>query len=68
MKATLRFDGGHRRGIDAAAHGFTLKDAEGNLLAKEARAIAYTTHNVAEYRAMIAGLLRAAEIAVESAR
>ena len=64
MKATLRFDGGHRRGIDKAAYGFTLKDAEGNLLAHEAQAIGYTTHNVAEYRGMIAGLLRAAEIGV----
>jgi ribonuclease H / adenosylcobalamin/alpha-ribazole phosphatase len=64
VKATLRFDGGHRRGIDAAAYGFTLKDAEGNLLVLEARATGYTTHNVAEYRGMIAGLLRAAEIGV----
>jgi ribonuclease HI len=64
VKATLRFDGGHRRSIDKAAYGFTLKDAEGNLLAHEAQAIGYTTHNVAEYRGMIAGLLRAAEIGV----
>jgi ribonuclease H / adenosylcobalamin/alpha-ribazole phosphatase len=64
VKATLRFDGGHRRGIDKAAYGFTLKDAEGKLLVLEARAIGYTTHNVAEYRGMIAGLLRAAEIGV----
>lgn len=64
VKATLRFDGGHRRGIDKAAYGFTLKDAEGNLLVLEARAFDYTTHNVAEYRGMIAGLLRAAEIGV----
>ena len=64
VKATLRFDSGHRRGIDAAAYGFTLKDAEGNLLADEAQVIGYTTHNVAEYRGMIAGLARAAEIGV----
>jgi ribonuclease H / adenosylcobalamin/alpha-ribazole phosphatase len=64
VNATLRFDGGHRRAIDKAAYGFTLKDAEGSLLAHEARAIGYTTHNVAEYRGMIAGLLRAAEIGV----
>lgn len=64
VKATLRFDGGHRRGIDKAAYGFTLKDAGGNLLVLEARAFDYTTHNVAEYRGMIAGLLRAAEIGV----
>ena len=64
VKATLRFDGGHRRGIGKAAYGFTLKDGEGNLLVLEARAFSYTTHNVAEYRGMIAGLLRAAEIGV----
>ena len=64
VKATLRFDGGHRRGIDAAAYGFTLKDAEGNLVAEEAQVIGHTTHNVAEYRGMIAGLSRAAEIGV----
>lgn len=64
VKATLRFDGGHRRGIGKAAYGFTLKDAEGNLLVLEGRAFGYTTHNVAEYRGMIAGLLRAAEIGV----
>jgi ribonuclease HI len=64
VKATLRFDGGRRRSVHTAAYGFTLKDAEGNLLAHEAQAIGDTTHNVAEYRGMIAGLLRAAEIGV----
>jgi ribonuclease HI len=64
VKATLRFDGGRRRSIDMAAYGFTLKDAEGNLLADEGQAIGDTTHNVAEYRGMIAGLLHAAEIGV----
>jgi hypothetical protein len=57
VKATLRFDGGHRRGIDAAAYAFTLMDTKGNPLAREARATGYTTHNVAEYRGMIAGLM-----------
>jgi ribonuclease HI len=33
-------------------------------LAHEAQAFGYTTHNVAEYRGMLAGLLRAAEIGV----
>jgi ribonuclease HI len=64
VNATLRFDGGHRRGIGKAAYAFTLKDDEGNLLVLEAQAFGYTTHNVAEYRGMIAGLLRAAEIGV----
>lgn len=64
VKATLRFDGGHRRGIAKAAYGFTLKDAGGDLLAHGAKAFDYTTQNVAEYRGMIAGLVRAAEIGV----
>src|SRR5262245_24804230 len=68
MRATLRFDGGHRRGIGRAAYGFTLKDAADNLLALEAQAFAYTTHNVAEYRGMIAGLRRAAELGVTNLR
>ena len=64
MRATLRFDGGHRRGINKAAYGFTLKDAEDNLVALEAQAFDYTTHNVAEYRGMIAGLRHAVELGI----
>lgn len=64
VKATLRFDGGRRRSIATAAYGFTLRDAEGNLLAHGAQAIGDKTHNVAEYQGMIAGLLRAAELGV----
>ena len=64
VKATLRFDGGHRRGIDAAAYGFVLTDADDKPLADEAQVFGYTTHNVAEYRGMIAGLSCAAKIGV----
>ena len=63
VKATLRFDGGHRR-VDAAAYGSILTDADDGPLADEAQGIGYTTHNVAEYRGMIAGLSRAAKIGV----
>ena len=64
MKATLRFDGGRRRSIQTAAYGFILTGAKGNHLARGAQVIGDTTHNVAEYRGLIAGLLRAAEIGV----
>lgn len=64
MRATLRFDGGRRPSIDTAAYGFTLKDAEGKLLTRSAQAIGNETHNVAEYRGLIAGLLCAAELGI----
>jgi ribonuclease HI len=47
-----------------AAYGFTLKDAGGNLLTRSALAIGNETHNVAEYRGLIAGLSRAAELGI----
>ena len=68
VRVTLRFDGGHRRGIAKAAYGFTLKDTDGNLIALEARAFSYTTHNVAEYQGLIAGLRRAVELGVTDLR
>jgi len=62
VRATLRFDGGRRPSINKAAYSFTLKDAEDNLLARSAQAIGNETHNVAEYRGLIAGLSCAAEL------
>jgi len=64
VRATLRFDGGRRPSINTAAYGFTLKDAEDNLLTRSAQAIGNETHNVAEYRGLIAGLSRAAELGI----
>jgi ribonuclease HI len=64
VKATLRFDGGRRPTINTAAYGFTLTDAGGNLLTRSAQAIGNETHNVAEYRGLIAGLSRAAELGI----
>ena len=64
VTATLRFDGGRRPSINTAAYGFTLKDAGGNLLTRSAQAIGNETHNVAEYRGLIAGLSSAAEFGI----
>lgn len=65
VTATLRFDGGRRPSINTAAYGFTLRDAGGNLLSRSALAIGNETHNVAEYRGLIAGLSRAAELGID---
>lgn len=62
--ATLRFDGGRRPSVNMAAYGFTLKDAEDNLLMRSGQAIGNETHNVAEYRGLIAGLSCAAELGI----
>ena len=64
VTATLRFDGGRRRSINTAAYGFTLTDAGGKLLTRSAQLIGDETHNVAEYRGLIAGLSRAAELGI----
>jgi ribonuclease HI len=64
VRATLRFDGGRRPSINTAAYGFTLTDAEGNPLTRSAQAIGDETHNVAEYRGLIAGLSCAAELGI----
>ena len=64
VTATLRFDGGRRPSISTAAYGFTLTDAGGNLLARSAQASGNETHNVAEYRGLIAGLSCAAELGI----
>lgn len=64
VNATLRFDGGRRPSVNMAAYGFTLTNAEGNLLMRSAQAIGNETHNVAEYRGLIAGLSCAAELGI----
>lgn len=64
VSATLRFDGGRRPSVNMAAYGFTVKDAGGNLLTRSAQVIGNETHNVAEYRGLIAGLSCAAELGI----
>jgi ribonuclease HI len=58
-------DGGSRGNPGQAAIGFVLEDG-GAVLAQGARAIGVATAALAEYRAVLAGLLAAAEAAVES--
>jgi probable phosphoglycerate mutase len=62
--ATLWCDGGSRGNPGPAAYGFILEDADGRTLASAAEAIGSATVAVAEYRALVAGLERAAELHV----
>jgi ribonuclease HI len=53
---TLRCDGGSRGNPGPAAYGFVLTDAEDREVEARGEFIGTATNNVAEYRALIAGL------------
>ncbi|MDQ5816525.1 MAG: ribonuclease HI family protein [Actinomycetota bacterium] len=61
MPASLHTDGGARGNPGPAGIGVVLADEHGDVIADIARGIGATTNNVAEYRALIAGL----ELALE---
>jgi ribonuclease HI len=58
----LHVDGGARGNPGPAAIGVTIDDGEGHRLAEVAEPIGVATNNVAEYRALLRGLERAAEL------
>ena len=64
MKARLFTDGGARGNPGPAAAAFVLEADNGAVLAAHGEAIGVATNNVAEYRALVAGLARAAELGV----
>jgi ribonuclease HI len=61
VKARLFTDGGARGNPGPAAYAFVLEAADGTVLDARGEAIGVATNNVAEYRALVAGLERAAE-------
>jgi ribonuclease HI len=65
VKATLWTDGGARGNPGPAAYGYVLEAGDGTVLAAHGEAIGTATNNVAEYRALIAGLEKAAELGVD---
>ena len=65
MTATLWTDGGARGNPGPAAYGYVLEAEDGTVLAAHGEAIGTATNNVAEYRALIAGLEKAAEVGVD---
>lgn len=65
MKAKLSTDGGARGNPGPAAFGYVLESDNGAVLAAHGEAIGVATNNVAEYRALVAGLAKAAELGVD---
>ena len=66
MKARLFTDGGARGNPGPAAFGYVLEAEDGTVLAAHGEAIGVATNNVAEYRGLVAGLERAAELRLET--
>ena len=59
-------DGAARGNPGPAAGGYVLDDADGRERARGAVVLGATTNNVAEYKALLAGLARALELGVEA--
>ena len=65
MKAKLSTDGGARGNPGPAAYGYVLETEDGTVLDAQGATIGVATNNVAEYRALIAGLEKALELGVD---
>jgi ribonuclease HI/catechol 2,3-dioxygenase-like lactoylglutathione lyase family enzyme len=64
MRVKLSTDGGSRGNPGPAAFGYVLEAEDGHVLAAHGEAIGRATNNVAEYRGLVAGMKRAAELGV----
>jgi ribonuclease HI len=64
VKARLFTDGGARGNPGPAASAYVLEADDGTVLDARGEAIGVATNNVAEYRALLAGLAKAAEVGV----
>jgi ribonuclease HI len=64
VKARLWTDGGARGNPGPAAFAYVLETEDGDPLDARGERIGIATNNVAEYRALVAGLARAAELGV----
>jgi ribonuclease H / adenosylcobalamin/alpha-ribazole phosphatase len=65
VKAKLSTDGGARGNPGPAAYGYVLETDDGTVLAAHGETIGTATNNVAEYRALLAGLEKALELHVD---
>lgn len=65
MKARLFTDGGARGNPGPAAAAYVLEADDGTVLAAHGEAIGVATNNVAEYRALVAGLEQARALGVD---
>ena len=62
MNGRLSTDGGARGNPGPAAYGYVLEAEDGTVLDARGEAIGVATNNVAEYRALLAGLEKAVEL------
>jgi len=65
VKAKLSTDGGARGNPGPAAYGYVLETEDGTVLDARGETIGVATNNVAEYRALIAGLEKAVELGLD---
>ena len=65
MNVRLFTDGGARGNPGPAAAAYVLEAEDGTVLAAEGEAIGTATNNVAEYRALLAGLAKASELGID---
>jgi ribonuclease HI len=65
LKARLFTDGGARGNPGPAAAAYVLEAEDGTVLDARGETIGVATNNVAEYRALVAGLAKAAELGVD---
>jgi ribonuclease H / adenosylcobalamin/alpha-ribazole phosphatase len=64
VKARLSTDGGARGNPGPAAFGYVIETDDGHVLAAHGERIGRATNNVAEYRGLVAGMAKAAELGV----
>jgi ribonuclease HI len=64
LKARLFTDGGARGNPGPAAFAYVLETEDGTVLAAHGETIGVATNNVAEYRALVEGLRKAAELEI----
>jgi ribonuclease H / adenosylcobalamin/alpha-ribazole phosphatase len=62
VEVVINADGGARGNPGPAGIGAVVADLDGTVLAEVAEGIGWTTNNVAEYKAVIAGLERARDL------
>jgi ribonuclease HI len=65
VKAKLSTDGGARGNPGPAAYGYVLETDDGTVLDARGERIGVATNNVAEYRALVAGLEKAVELGID---
>jgi ribonuclease HI len=65
VKARLFTDGGARGNPGPAAAAYVLEAEDGTVLDARGQAIGTATNNIAEYRALVAGLAKALELSVD---